>query len=438
MSFDVRFRLKLNGKIIETNQNSYPLVQLYGYQFFDHFLEQDKEAVYHFIQQVTRTSDVVEGIFYQKNGQDIERMIYKGTLVEEDIFLVGQWEHSNTNPQEKHSLKEGNDMRYLAEKIFSALNISILLLDKNYNVIYANEDVYNLDVSQGITEDKDKYPMLAMIKEMAQEIWETHQSIQRFHYDNDKLFHVYGIHNERYPFITFIIDDRACSEEFNSLLQHKQQMESVSHLAAGFAHELRNPLSVIRGFIQLSFLTKDVSKYYETIISELDRMNNIIDDFLSLSRKSPKKHVYHPHKIFESLIPLIRSECLLRNIKLDYHFEQNEKLLLLNESMIKQIILNLLRNSVEAFGEDYPKQKNFEIYGIAEENTYTVRVSDNGPGMEKSVLRQLGKPFFTTKENGTGIGLPLCRKLIEDLNGVFNIESELGNGTTISFSIPYI
>nr|WP_239549202.1 HAMP domain-containing sensor histidine kinase [Scopulibacillus daqui] len=214
-------------------------------------------------------------------------------------------------------------------------------------------------------------------------------------------------------------------------------MESVSHLAAGFAHELRNPLSVIRGFIQLSGLTNNIEKYYKTILSEIDRMNEIIEDFLSLSRNNSRKQVQEPNELFHSLIPLIRSECILRNITFDYQFEKTNRRIYFDKSMIKQIILNLLRNAVEAF-EEKQNDKRFEIRTKALKDVYQVTVSDNGPGMEKSVLEKLGKPFFTTKENGTGIGLPLCKKIIKDHEGEFYIDSKLGEGTTITFTLPFV
>ncbi len=225
-------------------------------------------------------------------------------------------------------------------------------------------------------------------------------------------------------------------ERIDGILKHKQQMESVSYLSAGFAHELRNPLSVIKGFIQLSALTGDIDKYYQTITSEIDRMNGIIDDFLSLSRKSPKKAEYQPHELFESLVSLIRAECLLQSIELDCRFEPSNRQLSLNKSMIKQIILNLLRNSIEAF-EENQKKRHFYIYGTVDASGYKIEVSDNGPGMKQEVIDQLGKPFFTTKESGTGIGIPLCKKIVLDHGGQFHIDSTLGQGTTVTLFFPF-
>lgn len=282
------------------------------------------------------------------------------------------------------------------------------------------------------------HSIINIIHEMAADIRKSKNSIQRFHIYGKTLYHVQGFYNEHSDIVTFIIDNRARSDEYDSLLQQQQQLESVSHLAAGFAHELRNPLSIIRGFIQLSGLTGNVDKYYQTMISELDRMNEIIDDFLSLSRKTPKKELYEPAAFFQSLIPLIRSECLLKNVELSHCFEYTEKQLRLNKSMVKQIILNLLRNSVEAFhkGQEY---KSFSIKGEIKENMYCITVSDNGSGIKQDVLEQLGKPFFTTKKNGTGIGLPLCKKIVkEHHNGEFNIESEVGKGTIITISLPFV
>ncbi|WKB36921.1 histidine kinase dimerization/phospho-acceptor domain-containing protein [Terrilactibacillus sp. S3-3] len=125
------------------------------------------------------------------------------------------------------------------------------------------------------------------------------------------------------------------------------------------AHELRNPLSVIKGFIQLSSFTGQLDKYYDTILSEIDRMNDILEIFfLSLSKKQTNKKDVVPEKMCDSLIPLIQSECLLKKILYRlYEFERSGALCFADISMVKQVILNLLRNAVEAFDGRQKKKR---------------------------------------------------------------------------------
>lgn len=236
-------------------------------------------------------------------------------------------------------------------------------------------------------------------------------------------------------YLTF--EDRSLQKQFEHLLTFHHQMEAVSHIAAGVAHELRNPLSVIKGFMQLAKLTGDHEKYYDTVISELNRMNSIIEDFLSVSRKKIDRKKQSPAHIMESLIEIMKAECLLHDVELTLDIEEADRHVYANESMVKQVMLNLLRNSIEAYGGSNTARK-FSIHAAACDSVYRVIISDNGKGMPNEVLEQLGKPFFTTKESGTGIGIPLCKKIIEDHGGEFIIESKLSVGTTVSLTLPFI
>ncbi|WP_188498150.1 two-component system sensor histidine kinase NtrB [Pullulanibacillus pueri] len=387
------------------------------------------------IQELPQSQQQIEKNFLLKTQGTLKEYLFRGKCANEGLYLVGV---EMANPIKVNSAKISSDLKeILAETVFNALNIAVLILDKHNNVVY-----YNDVLKKGGRFHRDftkisGRPVIRIIKEMASDIRSSSKDIQRYHLYDKNLYHVYGLYSGYTDMITFIIDDRAGSDEYDQLLLYKQQMESVSHLAAGFAHELRNPLSVIRGFIQLSALTNNIDKYYNTILSELDRMNDIIDDFLSLSRKAPEREAYDPYEFFQSIVSLIRSECLLQNIKLDYQMAKTPKKVLLNRSMIKQVILNLLRNSIEAF-EDEQLDRAFSIKGYVRDDYYGIMVKDNGPGMEKKVLDQLGKPFFTTKEKGTGIGLPLCKKIIKEHNGHFEIQSTLGEGTTIKILLPLI
>lgn len=214
-------------------------------------------------------------------------------------------------------------------------------------------------------------------------------------------------------------------------------MEAVSHIAAGVAHELRNPLSVIKGFLQLAKLTDDFHKYYDTILSELNRMNLIIEDFLSVSRKKMTRSWQSPNQIIESLVQILKSECLLHDVNLDLQLTATKYNVTVhvNESMIKQVILNLLRNSVEAYGSSNINRR-FIVKTEIEDERFLLTLKDNGKGMPDEVLNQLGKPFFTTKEKGNGIGIPLCKKIIEDHGGSFIITSEYNVGTEVRISLP--
>ncbi|TMW73833.1 ATP-binding protein [Alteribacter natronophilus] len=231
------------------------------------------------------------------------------------------------------------------------------------------------------------------------------------------------------------IKDETVEHRFEQLLTYKQQMESVSQIAAGVAHELRNPLSVIKGFIQLSKLSNSLNKYYSTISSEIDRMNVIIEDFLSMSRKKIDKKKVNPSELMESMLMIFRSESLLHDIDFSFAIKDSRRYLFVNDQMIRQVMLNVLRNSIEAY-EGWDGEKQFTMMTAAEETRYIITLEDYGPGMPPEVLEEIEKPFFTTKDKGTGIGIPLCKRIIEEHKGTFTVESKEGEGTKITISLP--
>ncbi|WP_157404540.1 two-component system sensor histidine kinase NtrB [Shouchella shacheensis] len=234
-----------------------------------------------------------------------------------------------------------------------------------------------------------------------------------------------------------ILEDLTLEKKFEHLLTFHHQMEAVSHIAASVAHELRNPLSVIKGFLQLSHLTNDFEKYYGTILSELNRMNVIIEDFLSVSRKKMDRKWQSPVLLIRSLFEIIRAECSLHNVELQFDIQHSSAICHVNESMFKQVILNLLRNSIEAYASSN-SSRTLKVKTQFTGDEVVIEISDNGEGMPEEVLGNLGKPFFTTKERGTGVGIPLCKKIIEDHGGSFHVESECEVGTKVAIRLPVL
>ncbi|MFD2618288.1 two-component system sensor histidine kinase NtrB [Terrilactibacillus laevilacticus] len=429
LSEEIRYCILLNGKIIDCNYYGHLLIEEYGDILFDHVLEYDQKSLYSFIKEISGTHKVVERVFRQRIKGEIHKVRYRGILdMHNHILISGYIE--KTAEMTRYTFPD------IMKTIFNKLQFMFIFIDHDNQVLFRSDQFIHI-VKTYEKENKCKHPFEEVIRNMALIMRLNKNNIERYHYLEDKLYHIYGIYHQEVNQISFTFNEIEKTDEFEKLIQYKQQMESVSQLAAGFAHELRNPLSVIRGFIQLSTLTNSMDKYYRTILSEIDRMNTILDDFLSLSRKSTKKKGSIPQNIIKSVMPLIHSECLLRNILLKCDIEPSTREINLEESMIKQVLLNILRNSVEAFEEEQ-ENKTFIVEGKTSENAYTLIISDNGPGMEPSVLDQLGKPFFTTKANGTGIGLPMCKKIIKDHHGTFNINSNLGEGTEIVIKLPFV
>ncbi|SMC93503.1 two-component system sensor histidine kinase NtrB [Sporomusa malonica] len=214
------------------------------------------------------------------------------------------------------------------------------------------------------------------------------------------------------------------------------RLNIVGQMAASVAHEVRNPMTVIRGYIQ-SIARKTGGAYssqFDTIIEELDRANRIISDFLSLARdKYVEKKKESLSKIVKDIIPLVESEALARHISCHIQLDEELPVLLLNSEEIKQLILNLSMNALDALDEG----------GLTISCTYNnqtseveLEVSDTGCGMDLSDIEKVFEPFYTTKKNGSGLGLSICKSIVERHGGCISVQSEKGKGTVFVIRFP--
>lgn len=185
------------------------------------------------------------------------------------------------------------------------------------------------------------------------------------------------------------------------------RLNLLAEMAAGISHEVRNPLTTIRGFLQMLKMKPDCQSYngyYDLMIEELDRANSIITEFLSIGRNNlVEQKIQSLNTLIQAIAPLIQADALGQDKSLVLELGDIPNLSL-NESEMRQVVLNLSRNAVEAMKPG----------GVVRIKTYcelqevVLAVEDEGAGMPPEVLERIGTPFLTTKEQGTGLGLPVC------------------------------
>ncbi|MFS0786304.1 HAMP domain-containing sensor histidine kinase [Shouchella sp. 1P09AA] len=330
--------------------------------------------------------------------------------------------------------------------LIEELNLPYLKVDQTLKVVSWNEMFSFLTDIKKEELQHSSLKELAISHEIAEfflnqiELSSKYVQITKNIYENEgsvlNITFIPEVENEHVCYF-IMLEDLSLQTKYEELLTFQHQMQAVSHIAASVAHELRNPLSVIKGFLQLSHLTCDFQKYYNTIISELNRMNIIIEDFLSVSRKKSNRKWQSPSNLIQSLVELMKAECLLHSVELQVNFDKSFALCHVNESMFKQVMLNLLRNAIEAF-DDGASYKYLKVSSKEVGEFVHIELIDNGKGMPKEVVEQLGKPFFTTKEKGTGVGIPLCKKIVEDHGGHFYVSSERDVGTKVVITFPLL
>lgn len=205
------------------------------------------------------------------------------------------------------------------------------------------------------------------------------------------------------------------------------RLNLIGEMAASISHEVRNPMTTVKGFLQL-LRNKQESKdkeYFDLMIEELDRANSILSEFLSISKnKATMYEWYNINDIVTSTLPLIQADAQTNDKLLTVELN-NVPDLQLEIQEIRQLLLNLVRNGFEAMS--YGGQLKIRTFSSSSE--VILGVSDEGNGIEQNMLEKLGTPFFTTKEQGTGLGLAVCYGIVSRHNGRISIETS-PKGTT--------
>ena len=204
-----------------------------------------------------------------------------------------------------------------------------------------------------------------------------------------------------------------------------ERLNLVGEMAAGVAHEIRNPMTALRGFLQMLAGRKENAgqkQYFHLMLEEVDRANGIIAEYLTLARNNPEQRkMVNLNRVVEALRPLIEADAAQAGQHLQVDLGEIPELYL-DEKEIRQLILNLCRNGFEAMS---PGQRltigTFPIQGDV-----NLAIRDQGPGIPPQVLKQLGTPFFTTKENCTGLGLVVCYRIAERNGATIKVESGAG------------
>ncbi|MBC2725448.1 MAG: PAS domain S-box protein [Desulfosporosinus sp.] len=236
--------------------------------------------------------------------------------------------------------------------------------------------------------------------------------------------------------LTIYFQDISSRKKSEEEMARLDRLNLVGQLAAGIGHEIRNPLTTIRGYLQLIGAKSDyaiLKPTFDLMISEVDRANSIITEFLSLAQtKKTELKLQNLNDILEQLYPLLEADAFFQNKQIRFTLGEITYLEL-NAKEITQLILNLTRNGLEAMEE----KGCLTIESYLQDDKVVLAIEDEGCGIPLENIKKLGTPFFTTKDTGTGLGLATCYKIVESHNANICVDSS-PTGTTfyISFPIP--
>jgi len=221
------------------------------------------------------------------------------------------------------------------------------------------------------------------------------------------------------------------------LLRRSEKLNTVGQLAAGVAHEIRNPLTTLRGFLQLQQQTHQANPdHIDLMLSELDRINLIVSEFLILAK--PQAINFQERDvgiIMGDVISFLDSQAHLYGIEFKLDFIEEPTFVHCEENQLKQVFINLLKNAIEAM----PEGGNIWIRLTRPQvEQIQIDIRDEGQGIPEDMMPHLGEPFITNKETGTGLGLMVSQRIIQGHRGTMEIESEVGVGTRVSIVLPAV
>lgn len=223
---------------------------------------------------------------------------------------------------------------------------------------------------------------------------------------------------------------------FHKEIQQAKQLNSVGQLAATIAHEIRNPITVVKGFAQLLDQEKELNEtekfYVQTMLTELEYTQVIINDYLSLAKpQTDNVQVIPLNDEIQKISDLLTSFANNRNIGFLLDF-RDVLHINMNPIELKQILVNIMKNGIESMN----KPGFIKVETEQERTMAKIRITDTGIGLSKEQLEILGTPFYSLKDRGTGIGLTVCYSIVQKYKGKIVVQSEVNKGTSFTIYLP--
>jgi PAS domain S-box-containing protein len=241
--------------------------------------------------------------------------------------------------------------------------------------------------------------------------------------ENDSIEHIVMISRD--------ISERKRAEEF---LIQSEKLSIVGELAAGVAHEIRNPLTTIKGFIQLYKKQNHSAEYNDLLLSELDRIETITTEMLSLGKpQAIQLKTTNLGELIEETLDLLQPQAHMNGIQFKLLMGDETILITCERNQIKQVFLNILKNAMEAMNSGGNIYINLRK---CEDDKCMISFQDQGSGIPEELLPRLGEPFYSLKEKGTGLGLMICHKIIKQHQGNISYHSVVNKGTLVEILLP--
>lgn len=347
--------------------------------------------------------------------------------------------------RELQLMKQNENLRLLNELIMETTTSGLIVSDKEGNIINVNkaaERMVKQDKQSLLSETAADCPFVGDYLEQALSNGLSSTDIERTFKstsgrETTYLLDALPIFDQTDTLAGAFAQLRDITQrkETEQMLLNTEKLAAVGQMAASAAHEIRNPLTTIRGFIQLLRPSFFDQEHFNLVLEEIDRINLIISEFLILSK--PQATCFGEQNLIQILhdtIALSQPQASMSNVQIEKCFDDPSPVFIYGDgNQLKQVFINLFKNSMDAMpgGGTLSVDVHMNVQGEA-----VAVVSDKGVGMTNEQLGQLGTPFYTTKKDGTGLGLMVTQRILKQHGGSIDIQSTKGKGTTITLRFP--
>lgn len=448
--------ISIRGKIVYANKSMlqllgathfYQIIGKYAYEFIE---EDYHEIVKNRIIRMQKGLDVgiVEQTWRKLDGSLIHLEVNSAATVFEkqnaeviqliDVSFRKKFQDILQKSRERYQLLIQNSIDTIAvihnEKWVFINNSGIQLFDAEDYDQLIGKDIYSLlhpNDHQDVKNRLERFIENKTDSEIMKQTWYTFK--KRLIYTEMVCIPTTFFGHNAVQIILRDISERKQTEE---LMLRSEKLSLAGQLAAGIAHEIRNPLTAIKGFLQLMkpAIHKN-GQYFDIVFSELNRIELILSELLMLAK--PQQHAINNslnmNKLIREVTALLDTQANLNGIIINPSYCNDEDSTIKGDgNHLKQVFINFIKNSIESM----PAGGKIDIAIQAEKDYIEIVIKDEGEGIPEDILKRIGEPFLTTKEKGTGLGLMISYKIIEDHQGTVKVKSKIGEGTT--FTIRFI